>query len=380
MGNTIDGFLERLTAATGEYNKAKVSKLGYIGSVYMDLRPEVARQGGTIRIYYPDVGAYTDQAGNDWTPEDLNPGYVDVTFGQRPGKAILVRDFEQMQTATDIIEQFLEPNFLRAQEYANGAIASLINTTNFNTYSPLQASAFATVGVDDAANAWDLLVDNKVPVSDPMNASLLVHNNVHRNMLADSAWNQESLVGAVIAQSARQGAAEAGSASSLAFNFTRKYDQQAPTGLSGNLTGTVGTTIGSTAVTGASTTFLSSYSVGSRIKFGAETTIYRIKAIASDTAMTLTQPYVAGTTATGKTHQRVTYTGVAMHKYAIALAVRPLELVNDGHIRSRLVMLKGLPVRVMLSYVHLKGGWMLTCDYAMVTKVIRPDFGVIIQS
>ena len=225
MANSINAFLERLTAASGDYNRAKVSKLSYLDSVYLNIRPEVARMGQTIRIYYPDVAAFTDQANNDWSPESLNPGFVDVPFGQRPGKAILVTDFEQFQTSTDIIDQFIDPNYKRAQEYANGAVAGLFTAANFSAYPALQSSKLGSVGIEDAANAWDVLVGNRVPISDPENASLLVHNNVHRNMLTDTNWYQESLVGAVIAASTRTDAAETNSSASVAFNFRRRYDQ-----------------------------------------------------------------------------------------------------------------------------------------------------------
>jgi hypothetical protein len=34
----------------------------------------------------------------------------------------------------------------------------------------------------------------------------------------------------------------------------------------------------------------------------------------------------------------------------------------------------------MLSYQHLKSGWLMSLDYGMVAKVIRPDFGILIQN
>jgi hypothetical protein len=34
----------------------------------------------------------------------------------------------------------------------------------------------------------------------------------------------------------------------------------------------------------------------------------------------------------------------------------------------------------MLSYQHLKSGWLMTLDYGMVAKVIRSDFGVLLSS
>ena len=167
MANQISAFLERLTGASGEFNKAKVGKLAFLGNVYLDVKPEIARAGQTIRIYFPDAGQWSDQAANDWNPSDVNPGYVNVPFGQRPGYAIMVRDFEQFQTATDIIDQFLTPMYLRGMEYANGQISNLVTTANFATYPALQSSTLASVDIDTAANAWDVLVGNKVPNPGP---------------------------------------------------------------------------------------------------------------------------------------------------------------------------------------------------------------------
>lgn len=371
--------MERFLAASGQFNAAKVGTLGYLGAVYLDLRPQVARQGQTIRINFPDVAAFANQGIGDWTPEDINPGYVDVVFDQRPGKAILIRDFEQFLTAESILEQFIDPNYKRACEFANAYVASLITTTNFNIYSPLVSANQSSISVDDLANAWDLLVGNKVPISSPSDASLLYHSRVHRNMLTDATWNQESLVGSVIANSARQDALRPGTAGNVAFQFARVPDQQAPTTQTANLTGTVTVANGSTAVTGASTAFLTQAKAGAWLTFGADTVSYRVASVTSDTALVLGQSY-GGSLTSGQTFKRTTYTSVAMHRNAIALAVRPLEIVNDGHVRSRLVVLNGIPMRLMLSYQHLKGGWLMTLDYGMAAKVIRPDHGVIIQS
>lgn len=378
MPNNIAGFLERLTAATGEYNQAKVGKLGYLDAVYTDVRPDIARMGQMIRIYFPDVAAFADQQANDWVPEAINPGYVDVPFGQRPGKAILISDFEQFQTATNIIDQFIDPNYKRAKEYANGQIAALITPSNFNVYSPIAGTA-GNLTIANAKLAWNVLVKNNVPIQDAQNASLLFHPDVHANMLTDTNWYQESLVGAVIAQGTRQGANEVGSASNVAFNFTRRYDQQAPIGVTASLTGTVTTVNGSTAIVGVGTTFTTQAPVGSWVTFGTDTVSYPVTVVTDDTHLTLGQGY-AGTGAAGAAYKRTTYVSVAMHKFAIALAVRPLEIVNDGHIHSRLVVIHGLPMRLTLSWQHLKSGWLMTLDYGMVARVIRPDFGVVINN
>lgn len=377
MANTITGFLERLVAASGEYNKAKVGRLGLINAVYQDVRPEVARQGQTIRVYFPDVSPYTDQANSDWNPEDLNPGFVDMSWGQRPGKAILVRDFEQFQTATDILEQFIDPNYKRACEYANGAIAGLLTAGNFNVYPALASSKPAQIPKGLAGGAWRVLTNNKVPLSDG-DGSLVYHPDVQANMANDPQWAQESIVGATIAANAFANTGERGPGDVI-YSFKRQPDQQMPTGVTANLTGTVAATNGSAVLTGTGTAFTTQAPAGSVVKLGADALTYMVDSVTSDTSLTLTQVY-GGTTGSGKTYARQTYTSVALHKYAIALAVRPLELVNNGSVQSRLVMIQGLPFRLMLSYQHLKAGWLMTLDYAMVAAVIRPDFGILIQS
>lgn len=401
MANNVQAFFERLTAAAGDYNKAKVGTLGALDAVYLDVRPEVARMGQTIRLYYPDVTAFTDQAANDWNPDNINPNYVDIPFGQRPGKALLIRDFEQFQTSTDIIDQFIDPNFKRAAEYANGEVFSQVTSGNFSSYGAITTTP-AELDVASARLAWNVLVRNKVPVSNPGDSTILYHPDVHQNTLTDPAWSQENLVSAMLAVGARQDVSAPGgeqtfpmqglapeSAANNAFRFRRRFDQQASTVQKGaTLAGTVAVTAGSTAVTGTSTAFTTAIAPAVTaptisntvwVTFGTDTTEYPVASVTDATHLTLAIPY-GGSTASGVTAYRRTYTGVAMHRYAIALAVRPLEIVNDGHVRSRLMMIKGLPIRMMLSYQHLKSGWLLTFDYGMVCKVVRPDFGVVFNS
>ena len=80
------------------------------------------------------------------------------------------------------------------------------------------------VQVADQLNAWGTLADQKVPLEDRDKLRLMVHNQVYRKMLGDSAWVQESLVSAAIAFEARQ-QADVGHA----FNFQVVWDQQMPT-------------------------------------------------------------------------------------------------------------------------------------------------------
>ncbi len=377
MANDFTAFFERLTAASGEFNAATVGQLGFIDAVYKDVRPEVARVGQTIRVPYPDAEAFTDQGLNGWTPTDKAAGYKEVVIGNRPGKAFLVHDFEQFQTASDLIQNFIDPHYKRAAEYANGAIAAAITSTNFNVIPVFQSSVVGGLGIADAANAWDALVDQKVPVTDQSNAALVMHNNVHRYTMTASEWAAENQVGAAIAMATRQNGG--GGAAAQTFNFRRVFDQQAPVTMSANLTGTVALTNGSAAVTGTGTQFQTELAVGAVIQFQGETTFYRVASIASATSMTLAQLY-AGTTQSGRTYQRRTYITAAIHKHAMCLAMRPLPLVNNGQVTSRLMIFGGVPMRVQVSYQHQLGGYLVTVDFAMGVAVLRPNFAALIRS
>ena len=86
--NNVTAFLETLVATSGDYNAAKVSNLQFLEGVYLDVKAEVARAGKIIQVYFPDMGAFTDQGSSDWDPDDINPNYIDLVFSQRPGKSM----------------------------------------------------------------------------------------------------------------------------------------------------------------------------------------------------------------------------------------------------------------------------------------------------
>ncbi|MGO9112598.1 MAG: hypothetical protein ACLP9L_25485, partial [Thermoguttaceae bacterium] len=120
------------------------------------------------------------------------------------GAALQFQDFEQWQTAVDLAQKFFDPLYKRAKEYLNGQIAALITPANFSANAPIIGATQGEVLVPDQLKAWDTLADQKVPLEDSEKLRLMVHNNVYRKMLGDSAWVQESLVSAMIAEPARR--------------------------------------------------------------------------------------------------------------------------------------------------------------------------------
>ena len=333
-------------------------------------------------------------------------------------------------------------------EYLNGQIAATITTANFNSNAPIIGGTQGEVVVTDQLQAWDVLADQKVPLEDSAKLRLMVHNNVYRKMLGDSAWVQESLVSATIARAAREQADLA-----HAFNFQPIWDQQMPSSSGSIIYGQVSVTNGSTAVTGSNTAFTSDLTTSNTLTFGNDPakTQYTISSITSDTALVLGSTY-SGLTAASTTARKLTvlvgtvssstttltgtstkfttalkvgdwvydgaaaasvvptqiatiasdtsatvvtapttayssstltkksYTNLALHEYAIALALRPIATPDEARnvVDVSYIDLMGIPLRVMVSYVHIYQALYVTVDFGYALGVIRPDFGVII--
>ena len=250
MANNFAAFFETLVAGADEYNKAKVGRTALLDAVYKDVKPEAARIGKTVDVYFPDVGPLTAVNNGILTAQTVSPNYIPLVFQTRAGSALQFQDFEQWQTAVDLAQKFFDPLYKRAREYLNGQIAALITTANFNSNAPIVGAIQGEVGVADQLTAWGVLADQKVPLEDSDKLRVMVHNQVYRKMLGDAGWVQESLVSAAIASEARQSANLA-----HAFNFQPIWDQQMPTASGSILYGQVTQTGASATVTGLNTNF-----------------------------------------------------------------------------------------------------------------------------
>src|SRR5271166_2101055 len=289
MANNFAAFFETLVAGADEYNKAKVGRTALLDSVYKDVKPEAARIGKTVDVYFPDIGPLQAINNGILSATSVNPNYIPLVFQTRAGAALQFQDFEQWQTAVDLAQKFFDPLYKRAKEYLNGQIAAQITTANFNSNATITGALQGEVGVADQLNAWGVLSDQKVPLDDASKLSLLVHNRVYQKMLGDAGWVQESLVSATIAASAREDADLA-----HAFNFRPKWDQQMPTASGSILYGQVTITSGSATVTGLNTNFTTAGTGGVPLTnyylvFGNDSSkvLYKVASVQSDTSLTL---------------------------------------------------------------------------------------------
>lgn len=65
---------------------------------------------------------------------------------------------------------------------------------------------------------------------------------------------------------------------------------------------------------------------------------------------------------------------IAFNKNAFALVTRPLGLPGDGSgVKAYYANADGIGLRVMMSYQHAKGGWMVTIDVLYGVKTVREE-------
>lgn len=150
------------------------------------------------------------------------------------------------------------------------------------------------------------------------------------------------------------------------------------------LTGTVACTTSSATVTGTSTLFTTQLVVGQWLVFSSDTTLtpYQVLSISSATSLALTTAVVAAANGSGQTVTVQSYQNLAFHEYAIALALRPIFTPPEAQdvLSVTYIDLQGIPLRVMVGYQQIYQALMVTVDYGYALAVIRPDFGVLINT
>ena len=83
MANNFAAFFETLVAGADEYNKAKVGRTALLDAVYKDVKPEAARIGKTVDVYFPDVGPL--QAINNGILTATRSTRITSRWSSRPG-------------------------------------------------------------------------------------------------------------------------------------------------------------------------------------------------------------------------------------------------------------------------------------------------------
>ena len=461
MANNFTAFFETLVAGADEYNKAKVGRTALLDAVYKDVKPEAARIGKTVDVYFPDVGPLTRRSTTaSSSATSVNPNYIPLVFQNRAGAALQFQDFEQWQTAVDLAQKFFDPLYKRAKEYLERPDRGPDHHRPTSTPTPRSSARPRARSRSPTSSTpgtrWPI---RRCRSRTRDKLRLMVHNNVYQKMLGDSAWVQESLV----SRGDREGGPREGRPGHTPSTSRSIWDQQMPTA-----TRHRSSTARSRSPTArhdrdraqyrTSRTQLDGVAHGSYLIFGNDSDQDRSTRSArspATPALTLGSTYAGSTaTTTARLHDRARrhlamtselddVTGTSSHFTTAVLgrrqwlqlarrhpppctrsrrspatpaspsrrAVQPAVSGSSVRPRSRAtptwpctstpspwpcgrsphrtrpatsstfsyIDLMGIPLRVMVSYVHIYQALFVTVDFGYALGVIRPDFGVIIN-
>lgn len=68
-----------------------------------------------------------------------------------------------------------------------------------------------------------------------------------------------------------------------------------------------------------------------------------------------------------------TFTGAIFHRWAIAMAVRPIAIPDTTVVKAMTMMFAGIPIRVMVGYNHIKMAEVFSIDCGFALKVVREN-------
>lgn len=198
MANTTTGLFQTLVVASSKATAALQYKNELVDFVYKDHETieKAPGVGVTCNINIPIVNE--GNAGNIGAGplqiRDRTHDTASIPFDQNMSSAAVIRDFDSMRTPERLQEFYVQPMIEEVLRKINAYLAGFLTTTSFNVHSLISGAAADKFSRDDINSAWKLLASLGVPI-DPMTTGLITSVNCYGNMMADTSFYQESIVG-----------------------------------------------------------------------------------------------------------------------------------------------------------------------------------------
>jgi hypothetical protein len=223
MANTTSGLFETLVAAAVPAAKALKFSNKMLDHVYVGFEPNYATLGSTLNVNVPVVneGDVNDIGSGDIVITDTSHNTYPIVFDKNQSTSFVIRNFDEIRTPQDLRNLYLDARLEALMRKVDRDLCSLVTSTNFNTYSSLTGGADVFTRAN-LATLWNSLAGGGVPVDDTANMFFLTSNLPYSNMLNDTSFAQESIVGIDAADKTRT------AAFLPQFGATLSYDQLFP--------------------------------------------------------------------------------------------------------------------------------------------------------
>jgi hypothetical protein len=173
----------------------------------LGVRSGYGPNGATVNVVVPTVNVanVSNITNSDISTSALADRQIPVTLNIKASSSKLIREYDQDLTGpVEIAETYMKVAIEEVMRYVNADIGSLFTYANFPNYAPV-------VGGDNdftrgnLATAYAILHAAGVPVSSGTNMmTFATHSTVYGNMISDSSFIFDYIVGQAAGDSAQQ--------------------------------------------------------------------------------------------------------------------------------------------------------------------------------
>jgi hypothetical protein len=205
MANTLTNLFETLVLpAMAELQSPLMLRNSMMKKIYVQRQPVAGRVGRTINVNIPIVneGDVIDIGNGPIQVTDQDHTSVSLVVNNNKSKAFRVPEFDQGLTPVELSELYMQPAIESVTRKINRSICSLVNTTNFNVHTSITGGA-DTFSRANIGTAWSNLVGIGVPMV-PGKVHFVTGHVPYANMISDTSYIQESIVGITAAEAAQQ--------------------------------------------------------------------------------------------------------------------------------------------------------------------------------
>jgi hypothetical protein len=204
--NPTTGMFETLVAAASMAATNTKYPNSFLDCIYTEYQPITAEIGETLNVNIPTVneGDVNDIADGPLQPTNTAHSNVQISFNKHPSTSWVIKTWDKVRTPENLAQKFISPRLEAVLRSINRTIAGLVTSTNFSSYSVITGSGADLFQKADLTGAWKNLSGAGVPVTDTPNMFFVTSNTAYGNMLGDTNFTSESVVGLSQAEAAQQ--------------------------------------------------------------------------------------------------------------------------------------------------------------------------------
>lgn len=207
MANTTTGLFDTMVAAAQDSAAQMATKYQnkMLDSVYYAYSPIAqGAVGQTIQINIPaaNEGNVVDIGQGDIQVTDTDHTTVNLTINKKFSTAFRVSGYTQSLTSQNLQQLYTDERMESLLRKMNRFLASFITSTNFNSYTQITGGADVFTRSHLTTAKRNLALTG---VPDDGQLRFITHTTPYHNMLNDSSFSQESIVGAAPADETRKG-------------------------------------------------------------------------------------------------------------------------------------------------------------------------------